>query len=273
MLKIIPIFAPGSSTQFEGAVDSAIGYFEHHIQNNLTISMEFSDAPLSAGSAANNTDTFDATGFTYQQVSSALRSHTTNLDQVISDLSLPSSSPFGSHLFTITNAEAAALNLPTNYSSAGETVNGQPIDGLVTLNSNLSFNFTQHNIQPTQYDAVGTLEHEISEALGRVEFQTDPLGFFPSIEGLHIFTAPFKVDSTPLTPSQNQPYFSIDGGITNLGQIGQQFNAPGEDIADWTSMSLIDSFGFAHTGHINPISAVDQVQMTTLGWAWSGLPV
>lgn len=94
-------------------------------------------------------------------------------------------------------------------------------------------------------------------------------GFRPSIEGLHIFTAPGQIDSTPLTPSNSAPYFSISGGILNMGFIGDQFNQGGGDIADWTNSKLVDSFGYANYGKVEPVSVVDQVQMATLGWDWS----
>jgi hypothetical protein len=54
-----------------------------------------------------------------------------------------------------------------------------------------------------------------------------------------------------------------------MGFIGDQFNQGGGDIADWTNSKLVDSFGYANYGKVEPVSFVDQVQMATLGWDWS----
>ena len=170
MFTIDPIFAQGSSLQFERAVNSAIGYFEQHIQNNMTISIEFAQQPISANAVAQTSAAYDNTEFTYSQIKSAILSHITDPIQAIAASFLPQTSPFGSSLFQISNAEAAALNLPTNY-SPNEKYNGQNIDGVVTLNSIYSYSYTHTNVQPNQFDAVGTLEHEISEVLGRLEYQ------------------------------------------------------------------------------------------------------
>jgi hypothetical protein len=73
---------------------------------------------------------------------------------------LPKKDPTSGGTFYVSNAEAKALGLQPSVN---------PIDGYIGLNSSDSFSFDPSNRAVNgDYDAIGVLEHEISEVMGRV---------------------------------------------------------------------------------------------------------
>lgn len=78
------------------------------------------------------------------------------------DSGLPSTDPTRGGQFFVSSAEAKALG------QVSGTCTG--IDGFIGLSSGYNFDYPSSSVPvgSTQYDAVGALEHELSEVMGRV---------------------------------------------------------------------------------------------------------
>ena len=133
------------------------------------------------------------------------------------------------------------------------------MDGYIGMSKAASLDFAQ----PTAagyFDAVGALEHEISAVMGRVDAVGSAYGaglytpldlFRYSAPGVHVTSATAK-----------SPYFSINGGVTNLGNYSTV-----ADYADW-NYSLVrgDAFGAASAGTTLAVSPNDLTEMAVLGY-------
>jgi hypothetical protein len=106
------------------------------------------------------------------------------------------------------------------------------------------------------YDFYGVALHEISHALGRLDFP-----FNSGNSGLDMFryTAPGHQTVNP----NDRAYFSIDGGTTNLN-----WYATSSDLGDWDSTAGNDAnVAYSPPGAANVFTHADVVQMNVLGYA------
>jgi len=270
-------------SQIDAAVNAAVAYYEHVFANPITFTINIGWGSLSAGQQARNSWT-DA-GYIDIPYSQVLTSYQNIInksgDQIAAGLTLPLKDPTvsstrpGGGTFRLSLPEAQAWGL---YSSAGTP------DGVydITLNSNLNWTFDPNNRNVAgAYDAVGVIEHEISEIMGRV----GSLGGTTFTKTPNVFTPLdlFRYDSAghrQLSPGPG--WFSIDGGHTLL----KQFNDPanGDDAADWLHTwnggATGDAFGDATTwtpaggfkapGVAGQVTSLDLKVMNVIGWnrAW-----
>ena len=253
-----------SPTQYAGitgAITAAIHFYETHFTNAITLNIDFgfgeeNGTPLGSGVLGQSSrTTFQVDP--YSAVKSLLTSHATSTDDKSAVASLPASDPTSVGIFTISQAEARSLGL----ASAADAT----IDGHVGISSSNAFTYDpSHRAVAGEYDAIGVLEHEISEVMGRVQ----SLG----VEfGSDIYT-PFDLfrysASGVRALSPGPGYFSIDGGQTNLGQ----FNNPngGGDTADWANSVTADSYDdITAISVANTVSVTDLRVMDVLGYARS----
>src|SRR5262249_49356471 len=142
------------------------------------------------------------------------------------------------------------------------------VDGYVGFSSKSGiFDYSTSGTVPSnQYDFVGTVAHEISEALGRIFLGSNQISaydfFHYSSAGVHDFAA------------NGGGYFSIDGGTTDLANFNM---AHGGDGADWgtggTSISggsAFDSFNaFGTPGQFSPVTQTDLTVLQALGFQLS----
>ena len=242
-------FGSGVTAAFEGAVIAAENFFQTHFSNTVTLNMSFNLAPLSSQYSGQNSF-YNLDHVSYATLAGALRAHATTADQVAAVDSLPATDPSGGAGFTIPAGMAEILGLQGTSSST---------DDSITLNSNMSWTYGA--------DAVGVLEHEISEgAMGRIGglgVQNDlwgPMDLFRySAPGVRDYTG--GADGLPT-------YFSVDG-TTLLTQFHNSVSASGafdgQDLADWNATSG-DAFGPGGPGDPGTISATDMAVMDVLGW-------
>lgn len=164
------------------------------------------------------------------------------------------------HPLVITNGvmysttEAAALGI--------SDPNNQAVGGSVGLNATVPFTFDpNHRAVLGQTDAIGVLEHEMTEVLGRTA------GFYGLTSHLDTFryTAPGQTTNGP------GGYFSVDGGNTPI----RNYSVTG-DHGDWlqpTAQELVspgyvyDAFtSQGNSGHILHFSNTDLLEMSSLGY-------
>ena len=240
---------------FFTAVNAAVEYWEREIVNPISVTIEFGWGQI-AGTAL-DADALGESGangvnLTYAQVKQALTSHATSPDQVTAAHSLPATDPTGGGTFFVADGELMALGLATDGSS---------VQGAVGMASNSPFTYDPFNRAVSgDYDAIGVMEHEITEVLGRIAgsgvvqdgvAQYDPLDLFRYV----------SAGQLALTPEAAS--FSINGGQTLL----LPFNDPSfSDPGDWAPSVVGDSFGEGFQGLEQAVSPTDLEVMNVLGF-------
>ena len=243
---------------FKTTANAVAAYLESQFSTPITLTIdvgygEVGGDRLSSGDLGESEST--GINFSYQQVRAALLARTATSDEVAAAASLPVNDP-ASRIdpsgYYVGYAEAEALGL-----SDGPGV-GQPV-GAIGLSSKLAFTYgTTNGAASGTYDAFGTMEHEITEVMGRIE----DLGEDGNDTPLDLFryTSP---EVRGLTPGPGS--FSING--TNLLAQFNNSAADGGDSGDWASSVRDDSFDDAsEPGVANVVSPTDLREMDVIGY-------
>jgi len=241
-------------------VQAAVQFFDTTFTNSISINIAFgwgevNGSPLDSGSVAESVGLYD--GVSYSTLRTALINADAGspaIEQAVQ--ALPTVKPTNAR-FIMSTAEEKAVAL-LGASTA--------IDGYVGLSSTTAFTFDpNHRAVAGQYDAIGSLEHEISEVLGRTVF-TDPVNGDSPLDlfrytgaGVHSY-------------QQGSAYFSLDGGVSSLKAFNDGNN--GGDGGDWASSSQVDAFdAFGSPGVLQPISLADEAVLELLGYAVSSTSI
>lgn len=235
---------------FKTAVQAAVSYFEQNFTNNVTLNITFGWAPLSGNALAENSFYYNT--FTYAQMKSLLTATAASQDDAAAYASLPSSDPTpgGASTWALTVGQEKALGISVSA----------PYDDYVQLNSSVAWTFDPANRAVAgEFDAIGAIEHEISEGgFGRIgDLNLD--GFYTPLD-LFRYSAPGVRDFNP----GSNDYFSIDG--SHLLQEFNNHNQFGGDVADWYPTIQGDSFGDGYPGVVGQITPVDSTVLDVLGW-------
>lgn len=247
--------ASAAPSGFTAALDYAASQMDALITNNITVSIAVSwdSTGQILGEAMPYLDT--AGLYSYAAVVAALRTHAQSPAQIAAVNALPATDPTGGNGLYLTIAQAEALGLPST--ALANSVGG--IDGATTFGTGgavLNFS-TSSSAVAGEVDFVGTAAHELSHALGRVDFND---GADYTLMDLYAFASAGTLQSTPYAPS----YFSIDDGQTSLATFDTT-----SDISDWADQPQYrnDAFGaYAYSGYATTISAVDDTLMSVLGF-------
>lgn len=249
-------------TGFREAVIAAARSFTDDFSNRATINIqvgfgETNGTRVSSGAVAQTMALGSLTS--YATIRNALLAEPNSSEfETTAEATLSPTDPTGGGRFLANSAYRKALGLSDPFSGA--------VDGYIGLSSTLPMDFT-HSGAAGKFDAVGAMQHEISEVLGRTA--SVGAGF-----GVNVFTTldlfRFKPDanggaaSRALRPGGNHDFFSIDGGATNLGN----FNAtPGSaDYGDWNATEAGDAYGFGMPGVASTTPARDIIVMAALGY-------
>ncbi len=244
------VTSAANATTIEAAFNTAAAVYTRAFGNPVTVNIqigwgEVGGTPLPSNFAA--ASQVSLAGFwTYAQIRGYLAPH----------VSLPATQT-GPRYVAMARAEAKALGL----AAAQSTLN----DGSVGFNSSLNYSFTQGG---SGYDFVGLAEHEIAEVLGR-NSSINPAGgnsFYQNAVDLFRYSAPGKQDYS----ATDATYFSLDGGVTNLGWW--DYAADGGDRSDWLTGSYSGSYpGDVQNAYLYPgatsIAPADIALLGALGWA------
>ncbi len=248
--------AANAPAGFKAAVAAAVQFWESRITSAITVNITFgygtvNGQPLDPGAVGESV----AQGLTlpYDQVLKGLATNATSSSDFTSINALIAGDPTGGTPFFVTTAEAKALGLYPATESG--------IDGYVGLGAKDPFTYTGGTIAAGTYDAVGTLEHEISEVLGRISGigqGTDPASMVYTPIDLFRYAA---AGVRGLTPASG--YFSIDGTA-----LLAQFNNPanGGDAADLANAGNDAFSAFGTPGAAATIAPVDLQMMDVLGY-------
>ena len=240
---------------YKQAVETAAGYYSRIFSNNEVINIdvgwgEVEGMPINSGDLAEGVR--PGIYRTYAQIVSGLDADASHSSlQALADSTLPATDPLHARFYYVPYAEAKTLG---EISSTGTE-----IDGYIGMSNTTSLDFAQ----PTAagyFDAVGALEHEISAVMGRVGAVGSAYGagLYTPLD-LFRYSAP-GVRAT--SASAASPYFSVDKGVTNLGNYSTV-----QDYADW-SYSLVrgDAYGAASAGATLAMSRYDLAEQAVLGY-------
>jgi hypothetical protein len=258
---------PTLEADYESAVQQAVQFYETEFTNNVTVNLSFgygflgnTTTPVASTATAQNIAEINT--FTYSQVlAAAQKSDIQTGVQLAAVSSLPGTDPTGGGRFEITTAEQKALGLGTFTG----------LDGIIGLSSVYQYSWNEPTISPNTVDAVGALEHEISEVLGRVDYGGQTFGG-PTHEytlmDMFRYASP-GVRDEPFVAGYNSQalsYFSYNGT-----QLENQYDLPanvanGADIGDWAPSVQNDSYGYPVYGEEEPVTSTDLQEMNVLGW-------
>lgn len=263
-LVFVNTYTANVSAQYQNAIIAAEQFLETNITNSVTINVTFSTQNAGTSGFVGENSWFYQT-VSYATLKSALASHATSANDQAAVAALPATDPSNGAGFAVTNALAKALGLMN--------ANGSETDDTVYLNSADSYFYSQSSPVAGEFDATSTLEHELTEAMGR----DGGLGLAPNniwaIMDLFRYSAPGQRDYTG--GADGKPtYFSVNG-TTLLTQFNNPVQVPG-DAADWNPSTQFqeptlvsggfDSFGAAPTGEIGIVTPTDLTVMDVIGW-------
>src|SRR5664280_873417 len=241
-------------TGFVSAVNYVVNYFDTLFTNNATININvgYGEVGGSAlGSNALGSSISMYVGASYNSLRSALLGQ-----NAPGSSTLPSTSPLAGSPF-VTQADAKALGLSSSTT----------VDGYVGFNNTVAWDYTTAAPSAGQYYLIGTIEHEITEVMGRQSIiNYEPNDYF--LMDLYRYSSP-GVRSVAAGGSGSTAYFSIDNGATNLATWNN--NPSNGDLGDWYPSGPAaggrDALNdYSSSGVINTFSTTDITNMQAIGW-------
>ncbi len=231
-LTITPTFdssftGAANATYYEGQVNAAISSIESYIANPVTVNITFSDMSSGLGQSSTYLGTIS-----YSQYLSNLENNQTRSSYDNTAIaSLPSSDPVPGN--TSGNVETT-LPLLRALGYVANPPTGSP-DSTISLNLGLMMNPSNSSSQNASlYDAQAVAAHEIDEVLG-IGGTGSELGSGNLTTGavgpLDLFRYSADGVRSYSTSTTIAPYFSINGGATDLVHFNQYGN--GSDYSDW----------------------------------------
>jgi hypothetical protein len=225
-----------NSAAIQAMINQAIAIYESEFADPITVSILFRYSTTSANGTTLGGNTLAQSNYVIYTIPwntyiNALQADATTANDIAANGSLPTN-PLSTNIIpSSAGGRAVGLNTQPEMFADGTVSAGGPYDGIVTLNSGKSFQFTR----PTSggnYDALRSTEHEIDEVLGlgsNVKRSSDlrPQDLF-SWSGF----GNRNVSSVGLR------YFSTDGGNTDIVDFNQ---GPNGDFGDWLSESCPQS--------------------------------
>ena len=237
-------------TGFVSAVNYVVNYFDNLFTNNCTINIcvgygEVGGSALGSGALGESITTYATTN--YNSLKAALVA-----ENAPGASTLPSTSPLAGTPF-LTQAEAKALGLSSSTST----------DGYVGFSNTVSWDYTTAAPSAGQYYLIGTIEHEITEVMGRQSLINYAPNFYSAMD-LYRYTSSGARD-TVAGGSGSLAYFSIDGGHTLLKSWNN--NTGNGDLGDWYGQGGNDAANdYSSSGVTNVFSATDITLMQALGY-------
>jgi len=293
-LVITPIYDStiqndANAAKIEATIQAAINNIESYVSNSVTVSITFSET--SSGLAQSNTNYYSTSYASYVTALQNNQTRTVNDNTAIASLGSGTSvNPVnGTTNIEATESllEALGVNITQNGNAFGPLT--VPLSGTVQLNTSL-MNISRTGTQnPNLYDLEAAATHEMDEILGiggagslLSQGTGGDVGVLDlyrySGNGVRSFTAAAGPD----------PYFSINGGATNLVYFNQNYANDGSDFSDWgngttgaqagnTPPNVQDAYGTPgaqdNLGKYE-MTAFDVVgwNLTTAGLALEGIP-
>jgi hypothetical protein len=241
---------------FTAGLNAAVSFFQNTFYDPVTVNIaigygEVEGQTLDPSALGSSIAYFN--NYSYSQIRSALAADSTSAADASSFASLPLNNPnAGNYWMTTAQAKAVGLQGVSSH-----------LDGYVGFTNSPILDFDSSNgVSPGQYDFLGVIVHEITEVMGRQLMTGATFGGSPgySVMDLLHFSAP----GVHSFVGAQSGYFSVDNGVSNLGNLNT--NARG-DYGDWASSVGNDAMlAFSHSGVVNGISVNDLKLMDVIGW-------
>jgi hypothetical protein len=264
-LTITPVFdssitSLANAATVEAAFTAVAHQFDESFATPVTIKIGVSwgkvdGAALGAGYIASSESALTGP-FSYGVIAGAFRAEAAanpkDASIVTVAQNLPKSSPAGSLGYEMPYAEAQALAfLPPSIHLDS---------GYVGFSSKVKWDFTPASgVAAGTYDFQGLAAHEISEVLGRISGLESAAPPYATMFDTLRYSAPHASSFSYTSPA----YFSVNGGVTNLGQ----FNiSGGGDRGDMNGISGDAQDAYLSTGTIYALTKGDLTALDVLGW-------
>jgi len=264
---------PSLYSEITGAVTAAIDYYETAITNPMTITIGFGYGEVD-GLSLGRTDLGaslpggihdPANYYTYSELRPLLENHDTSAGASALPAGDPLSGSSSNPVWFIDDSELLALGITPDI--LGD-------DGYIGLSSSSSFTYNPGaRAVSGEYDAIGVLEHEISEVMGRFAYYPSDGDYNPSPgDGVYSPLDLFRYTSAGALATTGGPaYFSIDGGSNANPDWFNSYLANQGDAGDWSSSGstnvVADSYdAFSGTGTAYTVSPTDLNVMEMLGY-------
>jgi hypothetical protein len=293
-------FTSTGNSQVDAALVQAGQLWSHVIRDNVTVSVFTDYASLgseaSAGTAAWRLRT------EYATLRNQLLVHTTSPDDVIACAQLSAGS---CHSFYRNDRDGTPSfdndrstnnrTLETTWANArvlGFQLPNNPYDGAIHFNSDCLYDFDRSDgIGANAYDFIGVATHELGHVLGFIsnadveDLYTAPNGpqkahdANGSLPGLGQEDYPFTIlDMFRYKAESNgardftlggTPYFSIDGGATDLAQFSTgYYNGDGFEASHWQNSAALGVMQpTIRPGKLATISPLDLIAIDVIGYA------
>ena len=244
--------AASAPSWFQSAVSYVVAQYDALVTDPITVKIdvgwgEENGNGIQAGAVANNQS--NGTYLSYADLTKAMASKATTAADRAETAALPASDITGGGEFYVPLALQKALGVQTSATALP--------DGYVGLSSTAAWSFSPSGqIAAGSFDAIGVLEHEISQVLGRVDYsgQGSATGVYTP-EDLFRYSA---AGQRSLTSGSGN--FSIDGQ-TMLAAFGNS-----GDASDWNASVVGDVFGNATAGVADHWSKDDYTMLDVLGY-------
>jgi hypothetical protein len=256
------ITSRSNAAQIESDFNTVAQFYQSNLSSPVTVYVQVSWGTVAGstvgglGASVDNLYGF----YSYGQIKTALSNAANGVGNTALATAvghLPGSDPGGVSQYAVPYAEAKALGLiPANQMG---------YDGYIGFSNSAAFDFNPADgIGSTTYDFEAVAAHELDEVLGRISGLTGLSPSYRTPMDLFRYSAPGTLGFTYKTPA----YFSIDGGVTRLGD----FNSRSGDQSDWLNATTGVGDVQAATGVKGKTAAITVADLTLLdvmGWAGS----
>ena len=218
------------SAAIQSVINQAIAKYQSLFKDAITVSILFrysNKAPNGTllGSGVSRSD-FPIYFIAWSTFINALKADAKTANDTAAKASLPASALSTNIAVSSANGRAVGQITPPGMFANGTVAIGGPYDGIVTLNSGISYAFTRPP-SSSNYDAQRQVQHETDEVLGlgaRLNLGSSNL----RPQDLFSWSSAGQRNLT----SSGTRYFSINSGITNIVNFNQNSSF---DFGDWLS--------------------------------------
>ena len=257
-----------NSAAIQSAINRAIAIYQSLFNDPITVFILFrySDTkpngnPFPSGDLS--VSDFVVYSIPWDTCINALRADAKTVNDTTANASLPSNALSTNISVSGANGRAIGQDTPPAMFPNGTVGDAGPYDGIVSLNSNIPFQFTRPP-SAGNYDAQRSIEHEIDEILGLGSRLPDGGDLQP--QDLFSWSAPGTRNLT----SSGSRYFSINSGNTNIVGFNQD---PSGDLGDWLSASCPQANpyvqnAFGCSGQVSDVTATspEGISLDVIGY-------
>jgi len=242
-----------NAAAIENTINAAIQVYRSKFSDPVTVQITF--AEMSGGLGASSTFIGP---LSYSSYYNAMVADSKTTNDVIALAHLPGGS-------TNPADNTGSIHVTTaNQRALGFNANPPPGSSDSTISLNMSIiNIDRISINPSKFDLMAVVSHEIDEALGTSSGLPTPANGRPP--DLFRFTS---AGARAYTTSGDDAWFSIDCGVTRPVRYNQNQQIAGGDYGDWWSVGphtprVQDAFG---TAGATPNLGIELTVLDVIGW-------